>query len=137
MSQELVSQSKLLRISFEERQILEKVLKNCEEWEQNACSLLQEAKYLLDTGNVNDATNICLISEIESMLTRLQSTMRSGLSLGFNFRVILELQNAYAKLQWCNKVLSFCSTAPTLEVRFFISKVFLCFFTVWTILSFE
>ncbi|XP_021895289.1 lysine-specific demethylase 5D-like [Carica papaya] len=112
---ELVSQSKLLRISFEERQILEKVLKNCEEWEQNACSLLQEAKYLLDTGNVNDATNICLISEIESMLTRLQSTMRSGLSLGFNFRVILELQNAYAKLQWCNKVLSFCSTAPTLE----------------------
>jgi len=48
----------------------------------------------------------------------MESVTKSGLSLGFDFREIPELQGDCSALQWCKKALSFCSGAPSLEVNF-------------------
>ncbi|KAE8055327.1 hypothetical protein FH972_012174 [Carpinus fangiana] len=109
--QDLVSQSKVLKISLEESRVLEKVLKNCEEWEQEARSLLQDSGCLFGSSNIGDG----LISKMECIISKMECVTKSGLSLGFNFREIPELQGNCSALQWCKKALSFCSGAPSFE----------------------
>ncbi|KAJ0048148.1 hypothetical protein Pint_15199 [Pistacia integerrima] len=112
---ELVSHSKILKISLEEQGTLETVLKNCEEWQHHASSLLQNAGCLLDTGNIGDGLSNGLTSKIQHLLTSMESIIKAGSSLGFDFHEIPKLQNACSTLQWCNKALSFCSFAPSFE----------------------
>ncbi|XP_050266962.1 lysine-specific demethylase JMJ17 isoform X1 [Quercus robur] len=112
---ELVSQSKLLKISLDERRVLETFLKKCEEWVCDACSLLQDVGLIFNMCNVGDGIGNCVISKVECMVSKVESTMKSGLSLGFDFREIPELQDACSTLQWCKKALSFCSGAPAFE----------------------
>ena len=116
--QELVSQSKLLKISLDERRVLETFLKKCEEWVCDACSLLQDVGRIFNMCNIGDGIGNCVISKVECMVSKVEATMKSGLSLGFNFREIPELQDACSTLQWCKKALSFCSGAPAFEVIF-------------------
>lgn len=94
--------------------MLETVLKNCEEWEHEARSLLQDAGCIFGLSNIGD----CLISKMECIISKMESVSKSGLSLGFDFREIPELQGDCSALQWCKKALSFCSGAPSLEVNF-------------------
>ncbi|KAB1200329.1 Lysine-specific demethylase 5A [Morella rubra] len=112
---ELVSQSKLLKISLEESRVLETVWKNCREWEHDAWSLLQDAGCILDSSDIGDGIRNCLISKMESIISKMQSRIKSGLSLCFDFREIPELQGACSTLKWCKKALSFCSGAPAFE----------------------
>ncbi|XP_044485625.1 lysine-specific demethylase 5A isoform X2 [Mangifera indica] len=112
---ELVSQSKILKISLEEQGMLETVLKNCEEWQHHACSLLQNAECLLGMSNIGDALSNVLTSKIQHLLSSMESIIKAGSSLGFDFHEIPKLQNACSTLQWCNKALSFCSVAPSFE----------------------
>lgn len=111
---ELVSQSKLLKISLEERTMIHSVLKNCLEWEHDSCSLLEEVDCLFNTNNIDNALINGLIPKIEHLVTMIESILETGLSLGFDFDEIPKLQNARSILQWCNKALSFCSVAPAL-----------------------
>ncbi|XP_059443642.1 lysine-specific demethylase JMJ17 isoform X3 [Corylus avellana] len=113
--QDLVSQSKILKISLEESRVLETVLKNCEEWEQEARSLLQDAGCIFGSSNIGDGIVNCLISKMECIISKMECVTKSGLSLGFNFREIPELQGNCSALQWCKKALSFCSGAPSFE----------------------
>uniref|UniRef100_A0A2N9J2S4 Zinc finger PHD-type domain-containing protein n=1 Tax=Fagus sylvatica TaxID=28930 RepID=A0A2N9J2S4_FAGSY len=113
--EELVSQSKLLKISLDERRVLESILKNCEEWEHDACSLLQDIGCIFDICNIGDGIGNFLISEMECMVSKVESITKRGLSLGFDLHEIPELQDACSTLQWCKKALSFCSSAPAFE----------------------
>lgn len=114
--QELVSESKLLKISLEEKRTLETMLENCFRWEHEACSLLQHADYLFDFRNVDDGMRDSLTSKIEGLLLSLDAMIKDGLSLGFDFSETKKLQNAHSALQWCIKVLQFSSISPSVEV---------------------
>ncbi|KAL4603864.1 hypothetical protein ACB092_10G153600 [Castanea dentata] len=113
--EELVSQSKHLKISLDERRVLETFLKKCEEWVCDACTLLQDVGRIFSMCNIGDGIGNCVISKMECMVSKVESTMKSGLSLGFDFCEIPELQDACSTLQWCKKALSFCSGAPAFE----------------------
>lgn len=116
MLQDLVSQSKFLKISLKEQTELEKVINNCERWQNHASSLLQDARCLLDTDDIGDGLSNSLVSKIEQLITSMESAANCGLSLGFDFHEISELQNACSTLHWCKKALSFLSVSPSLEV---------------------
>ncbi|KAM5572478.1 lysine-specific demethylase JMJ17 [Rosa sericea] len=112
---ELISESKNLKVSMKEIKILETVLMNCEEWEHDACSLLQDTRCLLDMTTVGEGISEGLISKIENLLARIGSMENTGLSLTFDFVELSKLKDACSLLQWCKKAISFCSAAPTLE----------------------
>ncbi|CAK9141883.1 unnamed protein product [Ilex paraguariensis] len=112
---DLVSQSKLLKISLRERSTLQTVLNNCLKWEQDACSLLHDAESLLIIENVGDGISSGLLSRIEHQVAAMESALKAILSLGFDLGVIPKLQDACSMLQWCFKALSFCAIAPALE----------------------
>jgi histone demethylase JARID1 len=103
---------------LEESRVLEKVLKNCEEWEQEAHSLLQDSGCIFGSSNIGNGIVNCLISKMECIISKMECVTKSGLSLGFNFRELPELQGNCSALQWCKKALSFCSGAPSFEVIF-------------------
>ncbi|KAI3421506.1 uncharacterized protein J3R85_012198 [Psidium guajava] len=109
---ELVSKSKLLKVSLEEKRTLETMLENCLQWEQEACSLLQNVECLYDFRNVDGMWD-SLTSKIEGLLLSLDATIKDGLSLGFDFSETQKLQNAHLALQWCIKALHFSSISPS------------------------
>ncbi|KAK7251291.1 hypothetical protein RIF29_34347 [Crotalaria pallida] len=67
--QMLVSQSKLLKISLEERRMLELVLKNCKIWEHEACSLLDDARCLFELDNTVHVNSSGLMSKKSKKLS--------------------------------------------------------------------
>lgn len=114
--QELVSQSRFLKIILEQQSMLEKVLEKCMEWQHDAYSLMQAAECLYGVTDIGDGRSNGLISKIEHLVNLLESAIKSGLSLGLDFPEIPKLQNACSTLHWCNKVLSFCYLTPPYEV---------------------
>lgn len=113
--QDLVSQSKVLKLCLKERSLLETVLKDCEDWKNDAGSLLQDARYFFDMTNISDEFTGVLISRIESLVTRIESVKKTGLSFGLDLDEIPKLEDACSALQWCEKALSFCSNIPSFE----------------------
>ncbi|XP_048230426.1 lysine-specific demethylase 5B isoform X3 [Ricinus communis] len=113
--EELVLQSKSLKITFEERRMLEMVLKNCGEWKLVACSALQDTGCILDSSYIGNGQNNDLSVRIEHLVTRIESITKTGLSLGFDFLEIPKLQDACFVLQWCSRALSLCYAAPSFE----------------------
>ncbi|KAL2348037.1 hypothetical protein Fmac_002037 [Flemingia macrophylla] len=111
----LVSQSKHLKVSLEERGTLEVILKNCRIWEHEACSLLDDAQCLFELDDFLDEINSGLICKVEDLIARIQSAITSGVSFGFDFNEILKLQACCSTLQWCKRALSFCNCSPSLE----------------------
>ncbi|XP_027080412.2 lysine-specific demethylase JMJ17-like [Coffea arabica] len=112
---ELVSDSKFLKISLKEREMLQTILKQCMEWEQNAYSLLNVAVSLLNTDVMPCGISGSLVSKIESQLLLLKSITQAGLCLKFEFAAMPKLQDACSTLQWCSKALSFWNVIPTLQ----------------------
>lgn len=112
----LVSQSKRLKISMEERRTLELVLNNCKIWEYEACSLLDDARHLFELDNTVHEISSDLMSRVEDLITRIQSAIASGVSLGFDFSDISKLEASCSTLRWCKRALSFCNYSPSLEV---------------------
>lgn len=120
MLQVLISESKDLKVSMKEIKILETVLRNCEEWKHDACSLLQDTRCLLDMATNGEGISEGLISKIEHVLARIGSMENTSLSLTFDFVELAKLKDACSLLQWCKKAISFCFAIPTLEVKLFI-----------------
>ncbi|XAR70302.1 hypothetical protein NMG60_11027112 [Bertholletia excelsa] len=110
----LVLQSKHLKISLRERSMLQRVLDNCIEWEHDACSLLHTVACLLNIDNIDGAGG-GLVPKIEQLITKIESIIKAGMSLGLDFDEVPKLQDACSTLQWCLKVLSFTSAVPKLE----------------------
>lgn len=113
----LVSQSELLKVTFEEMRMLETVLTNCREWESHASSLLDDAQGIFDLDDIVHGISNGLVSKVEGLIAKMQSATRSGLSLGFDFDKIPKLKATCSTLQWCKKILSFCYLSVPLEVR--------------------
>ncbi|KAJ6326770.1 hypothetical protein OIU78_013786 [Salix suchowensis] len=111
----LVSHSKLLKVSLDERRMLEMVMKNCDEWQQDASYALQDARCILSTDLNDDGKYSCLLGKVEHLATRMESICKAGLSLSFDFAEIPKLQNACSMLRWCSRALSFCTCAPSSE----------------------
>ncbi|KAF5175251.1 Lysine-specific demethylase 5b [Thalictrum thalictroides] len=112
---EVIAQSKLLKVSLEEPELLQRILKECEAWEFDANVLLGCAESIFNMHNVDSFLNKGLAAEIAQLLDRFHRAISSGSSLGFNFPEICKLQHTSSKLQLCLKALSFCSKAPLLE----------------------
>lgn len=98
-------------------------MKNCEEWQQIACSALHDAECIFCTSYIGDGKSNGLVGKIELVVSRMESINKAGLSLGFDFAEIPKLQNACLMLLWGSRVLSFCSHAPSVEVRDFIFAI--------------
>ncbi|XP_052209867.1 lysine-specific demethylase JMJ17 isoform X2 [Diospyros lotus] len=112
---ELVSQSKLLKISLRQLPMLQRVLDNCIKWENDARSSLYAVEHFLRNDNIDDGITSGLVSKIEQQVTAMESIIKAGLSLGLDFGEIPKLQDACSTLNWCLKTLSFCSAVPLLE----------------------
>lgn len=98
--------------------MLQTILDNCKEWENDTSSLLKEAECLFDTATLDCGLTSDLTSNIDHLLSRIESAKEKGLSLGFDFKEIPVLEDTCSTLQWCKKALSFCSDAPSFEVRY-------------------
>ncbi|WCJ18424.1 transcription factor jumonji (jmjC) domain-containing protein [Euphorbia peplus] len=61
---ELTMQSKSLKITLEERRMLDMVLRQCEMWKHIACYALKDAVHILGTSCVTDGVNDSLTSRI-------------------------------------------------------------------------
>lgn len=113
--EELVSQSKLLKINLRERSMLQTVLDNCIEWQNDASSTLHAVGCFLYTEITDNVIASGLLEEVEQQVIALESFIKAGLSLGLDFCEIPKLQDACSTLRWCFKALSFCSVVPQLE----------------------
>ena len=114
--QDLVSQSKLLKVSLKERSMLETVLRDCDEWKNDASSLLQETAQLFDVADICDGSVGIITSRTDCLVARIESVIKKGFSFGFDLDEIPKLKDACSALHWCKNALSFCSGAPSFKV---------------------
>ncbi|KAK8342073.1 hypothetical protein V6Z12_A08G206800 [Gossypium hirsutum] len=112
---ELVSQSRFLKITFKQQNVLETILENSKKWQHDACSLLQDVECLYSVTDIGDGRSNVLILKIEHIVNLIESVSKAGLSFGLDFPEMLKLQNACSTLHWCSKVLSFCYLMPSYE----------------------
>lgn len=111
----LVSQSKHLKVSLEERRTLELVLNDCKKWECEARSLLDDGRCLFELDTTVHGISSGLLFKVEDLIARIQSAITSGVSLGFDFSDISKLQASCSTLEWCKRALCFCNHSPCLE----------------------
>ncbi|KAK8584321.1 hypothetical protein V6N13_109707 [Hibiscus sabdariffa] len=112
---ELVSQSRFLKITFRQQDVLKTILEDSKRWQHDACSLLQDLECLYGVSDIGDGRSNGLILKIDHLVNLLESVTKAGLFLGLDFPEIPKLQNACSTLHWCNKVLSFCYLMPSYE----------------------
>lgn len=128
--QELISQSRFLKITFKQQNVLETILENSKRWQHDACSFLQDVECLFSVTDIGDGKSNGLILKIEHIVNLIESVSKAGLSFGLDFPELPKLQNACSTLHWCNKVLSFCYLMPSFEVTalvFCFTFLMLCF----------
>jgi hypothetical protein len=118
--QELLEKSKLLKVSLKESDILITVLKNVEAWCSKTALLLASANLFLDSQNGWDAVHDKdqdmnnLMMKLDQLMAFLQSSIKSGLKLGFELDEITKLEEVSAALTWNLKALSFSSKSPSI-----------------------
>ncbi|KAJ4954062.1 hypothetical protein NE237_030894 [Protea cynaroides] len=112
---ELVAESKLLRVSLKEPEMLQRLLERCEAWEHDVHSFLDCGKSMFNMKDIGIEIMNGLTERIEGLVTSIKIVTTAGLSLGFDFDEIPQLQNTASSLEWCLKVLSYCSCSPLLE----------------------
>ncbi|XP_019264663.1 PREDICTED: lysine-specific demethylase 5B isoform X1 [Nicotiana attenuata] len=111
---ELVSDSKLLKLSLREQLMIQSLLDTCTRWEQDACSVLYDTECLLNVENIGDEI-LTRHGKIEKQIQAIDSVVEAGQGLGFKFDLVPKLQDACYTLRWCFKALSFATAIPTLE----------------------
>lgn len=112
---DLVLESKLLKMYFEERSLLEDVLQKYLQWEHDASSVLHDAESLLNILEVDNEISSDLISKIVDQVAKMESIMKNELSLRFDSLVIPKLRETCAILHWCSRALTFRDGVPTLK----------------------
>jgi len=116
--QELITQSKNLKVTVDGLERLESILSDVNRWEDCSHSLLEHSKALLYM-HMHDGDTIIdgiFSAKIEELLIKTDSAIESAQSLGLELNELPKLHHISLILGWSLKALSFCSRIPPYEV---------------------
>lgn len=114
--QDLVTQTKHLKVTVDATDKLQSIVAEVEGWEQDSCCLLGNVKSLFDTYHSTSTIDNHLSTKIEQLLRKIESSIEVGDYLCYNFKELPNLKTAAMSLQWCLTAISFCYRIPLLEV---------------------
>lgn len=113
-----------LKVYLEECSLLERVLKKGIEWEQESCSLLQDAENLWNVNIVGEDAASSLIPRLENHVLSIETAVIAGVSLGLELNMVPKLRDVCSMIKWCICVLSYSSCVPTHKVIHFFRNSF-------------
>lgn len=114
--QDLVAQTKHLKVTVDVTDKLQSIIAEVEGWEQDSCCLLENVKSLFDIFHSNSTIDNHLSTKIEELLRKIEGSIEVGDSLCYNLKELPNLKTAAMSLQWCLTAISFCYRIPLLEV---------------------
>lgn len=109
----LVIQSKHLKVTLDGVERLQCILNDIYEWENNARSLLEHLKPFLYMHDADVRIDSLLQRKTEELLSKIDSAIKVGVTLGFELNELTKLQAASLTLSWILKALSFCLRIPS------------------------
>lgn len=114
--QDLVAQTKHLKVTMVATDKLQSIVAEVEGWEQDSCCLLENVKSLFDTCHSSSTIDNHLSTKIEELLRKIESSIEVGDHLCYNFKDLPNLKVAAVSLRWCLTAISFCYRIPLLKV---------------------
>lgn len=115
--QELITQSQHLKVALDGPEKLKSILNVVNRWVNDTSSLLEQSKALLYVHRSDIITDSLFTVKVEELLSKINSAIETGVSLGLELNELPKLHQTHSMLQWTLRALSFCSRIPSYDVR--------------------